>query len=171
MKFSKIAISLVSVFTLASTSMAAEAKKTKSYKAPYGMAGCGFGATLIEKDDMLPQFGAWFLNTVSGNQTFGITSGTSNCVEGKSESTAMEQEVFIHNNFASLSKEAAQGQGETLASFAEMMGCSAVYSNFSGLSQNAYGQLFNSNSPEAVLANYRQAIAADSVLAGSCVRG
>ncbi|MFQ5561511.1 MAG: DUF3015 family protein, partial [Nitrospinota bacterium] len=47
--------------------------------AGYGSAGCGFGSTLIKENKVLHHIGATILNSVSGNQTFGISSGTSGC--------------------------------------------------------------------------------------------
>ena len=48
--------------------------------AQYGMAGCGLGSVVISDDGFLQVFAAT-TNGTSYSQSFGITSGTSNCVE------------------------------------------------------------------------------------------
>lgn len=70
-------------------------------------------------------------NGTAGNQTFGISSGTSNCADGGKTPTQ-----FIEVNKAALSFEAAQGQGETVAALGEIYGCA---------DQNSFGELLRSN--------------------------
>ena len=48
----------------------------------YGPAGCGLGSMIFEPDSGFTQVFAATTNGTSGNQTFGITSGTSNCASG-----------------------------------------------------------------------------------------
>lgn len=139
----------------------------------YGMAGCGLGAVVIaDKDSRFLQLGASTLNGTSGNQTFGITLGTLNCVESRTEVAAMEQEVFMKANFASLSREAAQGEGEHLKGLAEVFGCSAHEgaSELARLSQDHYDVLFNQQEPAAVVGNYIREINANKNLASDCKR-
>jgi hypothetical protein len=60
-------------------------------------------------------------NATSLSQTFGITSGTSNC---DSHGTASEARSFIENNREALAKDMSRGQGETLATLSRISGCS-----------------------------------------------
>jgi hypothetical protein len=141
--------------------------RTNTYK--YGMAGCGLGSLVFEPSGM--QVLAATTNGSFYSQTFGISFGTSNCNDPSSAKTAYEQEVFMNANLASLSKEAAQGDGVTLRAFAELLGCSDRYSDFSRLGQDSYDQIFSEpDQAEAVLAQYKAAIGADQALSGSCVR-
>src|SRR4051794_6265352 len=81
----------VAALAVGSSAMGAEKKKGKKgkkdgsaevVKAPWGMAGCGLGALVIDRNETLPQLAAYVLNyLVYSNNTFGMTSGTSNCVE------------------------------------------------------------------------------------------
>lgn len=171
-------------FALSSPAMAAKAKKAKGekkekkgesaevVKAPYGMAGCGLGALVVDRNETLPQIGAWLLNSLYNNNTFAMTSGTSNCVESRTETAAMEQEVFVAANLSSLSKEAAQGGGEHLGAFAEVLGCSDdVGAQALGqLSRDRYVTLFGTQDPNAVLDNYLVEIKGNEVLAKDCTR-
>jgi hypothetical protein len=109
--------------TGASEEGASEAAEMKSYsRGAYGMAGCGLGSMVI-KDDSIMQIFAVTTNGTSANQTFGITTGTSNCKPGSKKMASIEQKVFVEANFAELSREAAQGDGEHLRAFAELLGC------------------------------------------------
>ena len=147
------------------------AKKKKSgYKYPYGMAGCGLGALVVDRNELLPQLGAWFLNGIYSNQTYGITSGTSHCVSAKSMALR-EQEVYLKANFASVSKEAAQGTGTHLEAFADVMGCEVKdWDTFAKFSKKNYTLLFSDQDVKSVLSSYRHEISNDDALAKSCSR-
>jgi opacity protein-like surface antigen len=87
--------------------------------------GCGLGTILWEnKADNSSLFQAFQATTngTSGNQTFGVTSGTSEC---KQPSKFVQNERLIHfvqANMDNLAKDIAMGKGETLDTFAEMLG-------------------------------------------------
>ncbi|MEO0336003.1 MAG: DUF3015 family protein, partial [Pseudomonadota bacterium] len=83
-----------------------------------GPAGCGLGNQMMGGEDS--QVIAAILNGTSGNQTFGITSGTSNCVD----SAGMAKlDAFVEGNRVALETEAARGEGETLESVAQILQC------------------------------------------------
>ena len=86
----------------------------------YGTAGCGLGSVVFGPKPGFIQIIAATLNGTAGSQTFGITSGTSNCdiPEGGAQAAA-----FIEVNKEVVRKEAAQGQGETIRALAEIMDC------------------------------------------------
>lgn len=87
----------------------------------YGPAGCGLGSMIFEPDSGFTQIFAATTNGTSGNQTFGITSGTSNCDSGAS--TTASAKAFVQTNRATLAKEIARGNGETIASLTKLAGC------------------------------------------------
>jgi hypothetical protein len=148
----------------------ATTKPAASHRKPYGMAGCGFGSLVIKDNTMLAQIGAAFLNA-TGYQTFAISTGTSNCKLSKNDLALREQSVFMEVNLASLSKDAAQGQGEHLSAFAEILGCSqGESSTFSDVTRSNYSEIFKSSDANEVLSNYRSVIKSNEVLAKSCVR-
>ncbi|MCX6127263.1 MAG: DUF3015 family protein [Proteobacteria bacterium] len=146
-------------------------KPTAEHRSPYGMAGCGLGALIIKSPSKGPQIGASFLN-MTGVQTSGISSGTSNCKMSKDDLAIREQEVFMEVNLASVAKDAAAGQGEHLTAFAEILGCShgEDLKVFSSLSQSKFDAIFKAQDSKSVLSNYREMIKADRQLAKSCVR-
>lgn len=88
----------------------------------YGTAGCGLGSVLIGSGGGFLQVFAVTLNGVSGNQTFGITSGTSNCADAEGGEDSAK--AFVETNRTALAKDIARGQGETINSLAQLAGCS-----------------------------------------------
>ena len=59
-------------------------------------------------------------NGTSGNQTFGITSGTSGCKKTKLVMNERAQE-FVASNMDQLAKEIAMGHGESVDTLAELL--------------------------------------------------
>lgn len=87
----------------------------------YGTAGCGLGSIVFGNKPGIIQIVAATLNGIGYSQTFGITSGTSNCV---AEGDPRSAELFIIGNREQLAKDIARGNGETLANLSEVLGCS-----------------------------------------------
>ena len=85
----------------------------------YGTAGCGLGSLAFHAEPGAIQIVAATLNA-TGGQTFGISTGTSNCDIPHSGQQAA---VFIEVNREILAKDAARGQGETIEGLASILGC------------------------------------------------
>ena len=94
---------------------------TSGGAAKYGPAGCGLGSLIFSPDSGWTQIFAATTNGTSANQTFGITSGTSNCDTGPSKESAKN---FVQANRTQLAKDIARGKGATLSSLSELAGCS-----------------------------------------------
>lgn len=160
----------------------AESKKTAAtpaasgYRYNYGMAGCGLGSLVVEGEerhnDKVMQIIASIVNNILFPQTSAITSGTSNCTDTPKSVARMEQEVFLSANINAMTKEAAQGDGQHLAAFAEVLGCGDArsVSSFSELSQSRFDTLFADSNPTAVLERYLTEIRSSSQLSDSCSR-
>jgi hypothetical protein len=143
------------------------------YKAaPYGMAGCGLGSIIMKSNTKGAQSSAATTNGYTYTTLFGIISGTSNCVDTETESAAVEREVYISANLASLSKEAAQGEGRHLLAFADVLGCAGEesYPQFVKVSQEQHQAIFNSDDPQAVLNSYINAVKSNNQLKTECAR-
>ncbi len=84
----------------------------------YGMAGCGLGSLVFQDQPGMIQVVAATLNA-TGEQTFGITTGTSNCHEHSGNMAKM----YINVNHVAFLKDIAKGQGETIDALAKMYGC------------------------------------------------
>ena len=91
----------------------------------YGMAGCGLGSQVFSDKGLMGQTCASTTNATFWNQLFAISSGTSNCNATEDQIAQVE---FVSGNLASLQKEIAQGDGETLVAFSQVLGCdNAIY--------------------------------------------
>jgi hypothetical protein len=138
--------------------------------ANYGSAGCGLGSLVFEPSDEFVQVFAATTNTTSASQIFGITSGTSNCAP-EEESASLDQKAFIHHNYANVVRDAARGNGEYLAAFATLLGCSQpVHANFFDYAQGQ-SNLFDAEAqPLEVLQSVKSDLAKDAVLGAQCSR-
>ncbi len=130
----KIHVPLIGVSLLLSS--------TAFAKAPFGVAGCGLGSIIMGAEG-----NQVFASTTNGtlyNQVFGITSGSSNCLEPSKQAALNAQQKFIAENFTTLSKEIAQGEGEALKAFSNTFGCTSdVYPSFAGQMQKSYAKIFS----------------------------
>ncbi|HUK57359.1 MAG TPA: DUF3015 family protein [Nitrospiria bacterium] len=141
------------------------------FAAGYGAAGCGWGGKVIQKNDILAQLGATILNSSVWNQTFAMTSGTSGCGKSGLVMAEKEQNVFVENNYSSLAKEMAAGQGENLNTLAGLMGCSANQTqHFATFTKENYNAIFTSEqeSPSQMLASLKKGLTGDPVLVAAC---
>lgn len=92
--------------------------------ADVGIAGCGLGSIVFKENTKGSQILAATTNGTFGNQTFGITSGTSNCGSGVAKQVNVQkQKDYIIANLSSLQREAAQGSGDAVNGLASVFGC------------------------------------------------
>ena len=115
---------LVVVAVLASSGLAAAQPPGQVYvpvPRPYGDAGCGLGSILFGDTPGTGQVFAATTNATFYSQTFGITSGTSNCVDVVPGPTSARS--FSETNRVALSREMARGGGEAIAALSTLGGC------------------------------------------------
>ena len=157
------AFALVGVMTLMAASVAGAQPK-------YGMAGCGLGSILIKKNTMVMQIVAATLNGTSGNQSLGMTTGTSNCMGSADAAQLMHQQDFIASNLRSLSQDVSRGEGDTLFAYAEVLGCQGVYPQFSKIAQSSYQRIFGAPGALAVLEETKRVLREDVQLTNQCTK-
>ena len=86
---------------------------------------CGWGAKLFDgQSGIAPQVLAVTTNGTSGNQTFGITTGTSGCTQDGVVKSTWKTAMFIDGNKDRLARDMSVGNGETLDSLAHLIGVS-----------------------------------------------
>jgi hypothetical protein len=142
------------------------ASSTQGFSEGYGMAGCGLGSVIWGKNS---QISAATTNGTSASQPFGITSGTSNCTTSNQVSMIDVQKEFISGNFETLSKEIAQGNGESLKAFASTFGCKdSAVSEFGIQLQKSHEKIFASPGSQAALDVVREEILSNKSLSQSC---
>ncbi len=86
-------------------------------------AGCGLGSMIFKENTKVMQVLAATTNGISGNQTFGISTGTSNCAAKNLVQNDKQIQYFVEVNQAELTREMAQGRGEKLSTLAALNGC------------------------------------------------
>ncbi len=130
--------------------------------------GCGLGSTIwAGKTGVLPQILAVTTNGTSGNQTFGITTGTLGCDKNDVIASA-EVRQLAAASLDNLATDIARGEGETLASLASAMKVeqadqplmfATLKGNFTRIFPN------DSVSSDSVLVTIQQVMAEDEALA------
>lgn len=175
-----LAILLTAVFALGGQLHAEQAKKAKSQGeskprkqslheqfsgAGYGIAGCGLGSIIFGTKPGKIQIVSATSNHVGGNQTFGMSSGTSNC---DIPEMGQQAAVYIEVNKEIVKKDAARGNGDTLAGLSDLLKChdqdlfdQRVHENFEKIfseGQSSYGSV------REIL----KTIKGDQALAASC---
>ena len=130
----KILLSTAATILLATSAMATVNNQT----------GCGLGSQLIKDDSSAVMLSLQATtNGTSGNQTFGITSGTSGCQKTKfvmNETT----ERFVASNMDQLSKEIAMGHGEAVQTLAELLKVENKSAFIASLQKN-YNSIYTSS--------------------------
>ena len=84
--------------------------------------GCGLGSIVIKNQNTtILQALAATTNGTSGNQTFGISSGTSNCNKPNNFVSNDKLNQFVNENMDELAMDISAGKGETLNTVAALM--------------------------------------------------
>ena len=107
-------------------------------------------------------------NGLMGNQTFGITSGTSGCTNDGKFWAEHKVNAFAALNFENLTQDMAQGHGEHIASLATLMGIPADQQPaFFAMTQEKYASLVTAGetSPIAMVKALNEAVATHPMLA------
>jgi hypothetical protein len=107
-------------------------------------------------------------NGLMGNQTFGITSGTSGCTNDGKFWAEHKVNAFAALNFENLAQDMAQGHGEHIASLATLMGIPADQQPaFFAMTQEKYASLVTAGetSPIAMVKALNEAVATHPMLA------
>jgi len=131
----KLVISLSAIIALGSFASATANSQT----------GCGLGSVLIKDDSSALMLAIQATtNGTSGNQTFGITSGTSGCKKTK---LVMNERVteFVASNMDTLAKEIAMGHGESLDTLDELLEVKNKLAFNTKLQEN-YNKIYSSKS-------------------------
>lgn len=129
---------------------------------------CGWGSKLMDGNQgIAPQVLAVTTNGTSGNQTFGITSGTSGCTQDGVVRSNWKTAMFIDKNMNKLAYDMSAGQGESLDTLAALIGVDASdKAAFAAATKANFGTIFASasSSSEDVRAALKSVLASDAQL-------
>ncbi len=112
--------------------------------------GCGMGSVLLRgQSGIVLNLLATFLNNISGNQTFGITTGTSGCTQnGRIAGGTGKLFAFMENNLDQFAIDASRGHGETIDAVASIMDMPA--DKVGSIAKQNFAVLFNGEDADAV---------------------
>lgn len=158
---------IISFFAVSVVAVSAFAQNGIQGTGHYGAAGCGLGSMAFKDNDKVSQVLAATTNGTFGTQTFGISTGTSNCTSSGLTKLDKETEMFVEVNSDVLQKEISQGKGETLNSFASLMGCTDSQAFGKGLQSN-YKTISAANNSADFLNSVKTTIQSDSSLSTTC---
>ena len=113
----RLALALAVLFSASTTLAAGEGLKGTGQ---YGLAGCGLGSLVFGNQPGAVQILAATTNGTFASQTFGITTGTSNCGPGM---FAMGTKNFVEANREVLAKDISRGTGEAIGALAVINAC------------------------------------------------
>lgn len=129
------------------STVAALAITTTAFAGVNNQTGCGLGAVIIKDDSSAVLLALQATtNGTSGNQTFGITSGTSGCKRTKFVMNERASE-FVASNMDTLAKEISIGHGESVDTLAELLNVEDKAVFASALQAN-YNKIYSSQSVE-----------------------
>ncbi len=130
----------LAVLALAGPALAADTTAALKGAGKYGTAGCGLGSMAFGSQPGAVQILAATTNSLFGTQTFGITSGTSNCGPGM---VAQGTKNFVDANREAVAKDISRGQGEAIGALTVINGCQDSGSVGAALQKN-FGAIFPS---------------------------
>ncbi|NBX16788.1 MAG: DUF3015 domain-containing protein [Proteobacteria bacterium] len=158
---------MIRTYLLAGAALVLVAPNLASANRKYGMAGCGLGSVVMGPKGS--QVSAWTTNGTSGTQIYGITTGTSNCTQDSNSEASLLQQSYMLDNYAALSREMAQGTGDTLAGLANVLGCNEGSKDaFNRVAKDNFKEIFASPGAVAALNTLKENIQKNGNLAKDC---
>jgi hypothetical protein len=130
--------------------------------------GCGIGSKLFDgQKGIAPQVMAATTNGSTGNQTFGISSGTLGCTQDGVVKSTWKTAMFIDGNKEQLARDMSIGTGESLDSLASLIGVRDEHKPaFFRFTRENFARIYSSDSVSAqdVLASLKQVLTEDAEL-------
>ena len=84
--------------------------------------GCGLGSMALgDETGLVSHVVGATLNGISGNQTFGVSSGTLDCDQYEGFASSKEVEIFVADHMDHIATEAAVGEGAYLSALADLL--------------------------------------------------
>jgi hypothetical protein len=133
------------------------------------IGSCGWGSKVMDgQSGIAPQVLGATTNGTSGNQTFGISSGTSGCTQDGVVKSSWKTAMFIDGNKNKLARDMSTGSGETLESLANLIGVQEQdKAAFFRTTKDNFARIFPSDNPttDQVVASLKQVLSMNDQLA------
>lgn len=153
--------------------MAIAALPVSSFAAGENNVGCGLGSKVFDgQKGIAPQVLAATTNGTSGNQTFGISTGTLGCTQDGAVRSTWKTSMFIDGNLERLARDMSRGSGESLDSLAQLIGVKEEHkAHFFHVTKSNFERIYSADLVNAkdIMAGLRATLAADQTLAGYSV--
>jgi len=141
-----------------------------SFAAGENNVGCGLGSKVFDgQSGVAPQVMAATTNGTSGNQTFGISSGTLGCTQDGAVRSTWKTAMFIDGNKERLARDMSRGSGESLDSLAQLIGVKEEdKAHFFQVTKSNFERIYAADTVSAqdIMKGLRATLAADETLAG-----
>lgn len=132
------------------------------------VGGCGVGSLLFKgQSGVVAQVLAVTTNGSTGNQTFGISSGTLGCTQDGVVHSNMKTAMFIGNNKDALARDMSVGNGEALASLSHLMGVKQEdQAEFNRVTKDNVARIFAKDNvtTQQIVASLREVLASNTEL-------
>jgi hypothetical protein len=128
----------LALFALPAAAQSSQTEQAIRGTGRYGSAGCGLGSMAFGNTPGGVQILAATTNGLFGTQTFGITTGTSNCGPGL---FAMGTKNFVEANREALAKDISRGTGEAIGALTVINACEDSSKVGAALQKN-FGAIF-----------------------------
>ena len=133
------------------------------------VGSCGWGSKVFDgQSGVFPQALAGITNATFGNQTFGVSTGTSGCTQDGTVRSTWKTAMFIDGNKERLARDMSVGEGEALDSLAHLLGVEqADRAAFSRIARDNMQRIFPSDQAgtEQIVTALRQVLMSDAKLA------
>ena len=140
-----------------------------AFAANNNVGSCGWGSKAFEgQSGVAPQVFAATTNGTSGNQTFGISSGTLGCTQDGTVTSTWKTSMFIDGNKERLARDMSIGNGETLDTLAHLIGVQDQHrAKFNRAMQENLSRIFPSENvaTEQIVVALKDVLASDRELA------
>ena len=114
-------------------------------------SGCGMGWYVFKKNSLVSSVLRSTTNTIFWNNTFGMTSGTSNCAKHSIVQDDKKDIHFLEANYHTLLVDSAVGDSSFLTAFAEALGCQgAGVDGVKDLLRHNYQEIFHPDTTDFV---------------------
>jgi hypothetical protein len=134
-------VAALALFVLPAAAQSSTTEKAIKGSGVYGTAGCGLGSLAFGNTPGGVQILAATTNSLFGTQTFGMTTGTSNCGPGV---FAMGTKNFVDANREALAKDVSRGAGEAIGALTVINACQDSARVGAALQRN-FGVIFPSD--------------------------
>lgn len=130
-------------------------------------SGCGLGWSIFKKNSLVSSWSRNITNLIASN-TSAMTTGSSGCAKHDFVMKDKAAEYYAEANYQKLQSEFAEGKGEHLEAFANVLGC---LGNAGAVLQSHYETIFSSDSvmPSVMLENAKAALRSSHDVA--CAQG